>query len=170
MSMWVSQLEIKKSAYISACHLVQTMEDYSANLTEDAEKRLHSLACLSSGKGIPLPSGRWGNAIALAFEINDYVSAKYLIENAEELRLETNRVVSEQGGINPWGMKDEYLYSLLTFEQLTDEMIEDYRKILSGKRVDGLVANFSKQAKAASEVEKMLAITDEDKKILSYNR
>ncbi len=167
MSIELNQLKIKKSAYISAFHLLQSMESYSTNLTKETEKRLNSFAYLSSGKGIPLPSGRWGNAIALALEINDYVSAKYLIENAEELRLETNTVVSELGGINPWGMKDEYLYSLLTFEQLTDEMIEDYRKTLPSERVDRLVANLSKQTKAASEVEKLLAITAEDKKVFS---
>ena len=160
MNIKLLQLKIKKTAYIKACNLVRSMEDYSTNLTEETEKKLGLLAYSSSEKGIPLPSGRYGNAIALAFEINDYVSAKYLIENAEELGLETNTVVSD----NPWGMKDEYLYSLLTFDQLTDEMIEDYRKILSNEMFDRLVANFSKQIKAASEVEKMLVITDEDKK------
>jgi hypothetical protein len=112
-NMKITQLKIRKDAYLNAANLVRFMEDYGMEKEEEARKLLDLFASISDG--LPLPSGRWGNAIALALEINNYVAAEYLINNAEELGLETNTVVSELGFKNPWGLREEYLFSQLTY-------------------------------------------------------
>ena len=110
----LAQLKIRKSAFIDSAELVSHMNTYAYSMNENDRKLVDFLA--EHSEGLPLPSGRWGNAIALALEVNNYIAAEYLIENAERLKLDTNTVVSELGGVNPWSLKDEYLYSQLTFE------------------------------------------------------
>ena len=83
MNYKVLELEKRKNAYIKASSLVEFMRNYSNSLDEDERKKLEILAEVSNG--LPLPSGRWGNAIALALELNDYTSALLLIQKSEEL-------------------------------------------------------------------------------------
>ena len=79
-------MKIRKSAFIKAATLVTYMNKYSYYMDEKDRKNLDVFARIS--EGLPLPSGRWGNAIALALEINNYVAAEYLIDNADRLELE----------------------------------------------------------------------------------
>ncbi len=162
--MQIIQLKLSKRAYMKAVNLVKYMEKYSASLSYEDKEMLDTLASLSDG--MPLPSGRWGNAIALALEINDYVSAKYLIENAEKLNLETNRVVSEFGGKNPWGLKDEFLFSLLTFEPLDDDLINEMKKNCSDEQIQKAIEYDNRQLEAIGSLEKQLSITSEEKKMI----
>ena len=118
--MQLIQLKLSKKSYMDACRLVSVMEKYSYSLLESDEEQLRLYASIS--QGMPLPSGRWGNAIALALETNNYISANYLVEHSKELNLETDKVVSEFGGKNSWGLKDEFLFSLLTHEALDEDI------------------------------------------------
>lgn len=163
-SMQISQLKIRKSAFINATNLVTYMNNYMYNVDEKDIETLDFFAEFS--EGVPLPSGRWGNAIALALEINNYVAAEYLIENADRLKLDTDTVVSELGGKSAWSLKDEYLYSQLTYEgtiipKREGQADDDYQKF-----VNSIVRN-----KLANErLEKRLSITSEDKKILNKQK
>lgn len=164
MSIQLTQLKLNKDAYMKVCHLVSSMEKYSYWLHEDDEKELRVYARLS--QGMPLPSGRWGNAIALALETNDYISANYLIEHAEELDLETDSVVSEIGRKNPRELKDEFLFSLLTFESLDEDKISDMKNVLGTERTEKIIEHNNRQLLAIKWLEEKLSITNEDKKII----
>ena len=153
-NMRIAQLKLRKHAFTMAAELVNVMDEYGYKMNDISGLRLESLAGISGG--MPLPSGRWGNAIALALEINNYVAAEFLIENAEELNLDTNSVASELGGKNVWSLKEEYLYSQLTYEGIDDGLMlckEDYQEM-------------EKQKLANERLEKKLSITEEDKKVL----
>ena len=157
----VSQLEIKKRAFIKAANLVTYMDKYRYYMDKNNRDIIDTFILIS--EGLPLPSGRWGNAIALALEVNNYVAAEYLIDNANRLKLDTNTVVSELGGKNPWSLKDEYLYSQLTYD---DELLEKAK----GQSEDNYkeYVNYITRNKEANErLEKKLSITEDDKKVLS---
>ena len=126
MNYKVLELEKRKNAFIKASSLVEFMRNYSNSLDENERKKLEILAEVSNG--LPLPSGRWGNAIALALELNDYTSALLLIQKSEELKLSTDIVVSEYGFKNPWNLKEEYLFSQLTIsgEPIPKAFFKDY--------------------------------------------
>lgn len=162
--MQIIQLELSKRAYMKAVNLVKAMERYSTSISDKDKDLLGSLASLS--EGMPLPSGRWGNAIALALEINDYVSAEYLIKNAEEFNLEINRVVSELGGKNPWGLKDEFLFSLLTYNSLNADLINEMKKIYSEEEIQESIEYDNRQLEAIQKLEKQLEITSEEKQMI----
>ena len=161
MSIESIQLKLRKNAFLDSCHLVKAMEDYSRNPSEQSEKVLSLYAQIS--KGIPLPSGRWGNAIALALEINDYISAEYLIDHAKELELETNTVVSELGGKNAWPMKDEYLFSQLTYESSEKGILLDF---YSKEEVEQILQKNERQKEAMKRLESKLSVTEEDRKLI----
>ena len=155
----ITQLKNRRSAFIKAATLVTYMNKYSYYMDEKDRKNLDVFARIS--EGLPLPSGRWGNAIALALEINNYVAAEYLIDNADRLELDTNTVVSEFGGKNAWSLKDEYLYSQLTYEEEIMPIREGQTKENYQEYVDSITRN-----KLANErLEEKLSITSEDKKI-----
>lgn len=162
--MQLCQLKLGKKAYMNACHLVSSMEKYSYSLLKNDENQLSAYAYIS--QGVPLPSGRWGNAIALALETNDYISANYLIEHAEELNLRTDSVVSEFGGKNPWGLKDEFLFSLLTHESLGDDLANEMKDILSAAELEKIIEYNNRQSVAIESLEKKLAITSEEKQLI----
>ena len=153
--------KVKKSAFIIAANLVTYMNKYRYFMDEKDRKTIDTFAEIS--EGLPLPSGRWRNAIALALEINNYVAAEYLINNSDRLGLNTNTVVSEFGGNNPWSLKDEYLYSQLTYE----EEILSRRKDQTDKDYQEYVEYISRNKFANNRLENMLLITSEDKKTLN---
>lgn len=115
MNMNIVQLRLKQRAFNMASALTQAMKAYEITNSEDNLKQVTVLAQFANG--MPLPSGRWGNAIALALETGNYLSAEQLIEQSNNLNLETSRVVSELGGNNPWPLEDEFLFSLLIFDE-----------------------------------------------------
>lgn len=159
-SMQIAQLKIRRSAFIKAANLVTYMNNYRYNMDEKDRKTLDVFTQISDG--LPLPSGRWGNAIALALEVNNYVAAEYLIDNSDRLELDTNTVVSELGGKNAWSLKDEYLFSQLTYEEVIMPISEGQTKDNYQEYVDSIIRN-----KFANErLEEKLSITSEDKKIL----
>ena len=107
-----------------------------------------------------MPSGRWGNPIALALEVNNYVAAEYLIENSDRFELDTDNVVSELGGKNPWSLKDEFLYSQLTYDEEILPILDGQTKENYQKYVDSIIRN-----KLANErLKEKLLIPSEDKR------
>ena len=160
-SMQIAQLKIRRNAFLNATNLVTYMNKYSYDMSEKYRNALDLFTEFS--EGLPLPSGRWGNAIALALEINNYVAAEYLIENADRLKLKTDLVVSELGFENPWSLKDEYLFSLLTY----DEEIASKTEQDSDEEYKKYVETILRNKNAKERLEKRLSITSKDKKVLS---
>ena len=157
----IAQLKINRSAFINAAYLVTYMDKYSYYFTDEDKMAFDTYVYFSGG--LPLPSGRWGNAIALALEVNNYVAAEYLIDNADRFELDTNTVASEIGDNCSLSLKDEYLYSQLTYKE---EKIP-IREGQSEEDYQIYVENFIKNKNANERLEKKLSITNEDKKIIN---
>lgn len=163
-NMRIGQLKIRKTSFLRASSLITYMNKYSYYMEEKDREILDIFTEISDG--LPLPSGRWGNAIALALEINNYIAAEYLIENADRLKLEKDFVVSELGGKNSWSLRDEYLFSQLIYEEEIMSKIEQDNE-------DGykMYLEFALRNKAANErLEKRLSMTIEDKKVLNKSK
>ncbi len=155
----LAQMKIRKDAFIKSSLLVSNMNKYGIYRDPKYTGIIDFLLFIE--EGLPLPTGRWGNAIALALEINNYIAAEYLIENAKRLKLNTDYVVSELGGRNKWTLKDEYLYSQLTY----DDDINDMEIGIDFE--SNALAKYIRDNKEANErLEKLLGITDEDKEII----
>lgn len=80
-----------------------------------------------------------------------------MIENADRLNLDTDFVVSEPGGKNVWSLKEEYLYSQLTYEGIDDDNLD---------LCDDEYYQLERQELANERLKRIFSITEEDKEIL----
>ena len=80
-----AQMQMRKKAYRAYAELTEAFSeyDYDVDRKNAAEKIKYCLA-LHDG-GYPLPSGRWGTPLAVALENHQFSSAKYLLNNKDEL-------------------------------------------------------------------------------------
>lgn len=156
----IAQLENSRLAFSNAAKLIHYMEKYSFSLSVNANKHLDYYAKTSAG--LPLPSGKWGNAIALALEFNNYEVAEYLIENAERFNLDTKSVASDFGGKNRCSLKDMYLFSRLSYD---DKLLPNIVG-LSKKDYKKYVEFFSRNREANKRLEDKLVVSEEDKSTL----
>lgn len=64
----------------------------------------------------PLPSGKWGNILALAIELNYYVVAKSILENAclFDCDFENDNIAFDYDGNNGVMLEDVLIFSSLT--------------------------------------------------------
>ena len=133
-------LKIRKTAFMNATNLINYMNKYSYYMKEEDLRAIETFAEFSDG--LPLPSGRWGNAI----------------EHAKELKLQTDYVVSEYGYKNPWTLKDEYLFSQLT----NDDTVRDKLECQSFEEYNLYLQSVFRNKAANQRLEEKLCITQED--------
>ena len=125
------------------------MTNYQNDKSEK-NKNILDLA-IEYSSGMPLPSGRWGNSLAVALEMRLYDGAKYIIENAEKFDIDLNRVSSDLGGDNPWSAEDVYKLSILKFD--FNMILEDDEVY---KDLPSLIERENQNKVAAVEVGRML--------------
>lgn len=156
------QLKIKKRAFLDAVSLTSAMAKYEVSQSDENLKQIESLVTFTNG--MPLPSGRWGNATALALDTNHYVCAKYLIDNAKVLNLATDRVSSDLGWSNAWSLEDEYLFSLITYdeEELTSSIFSLIDRFPGNKNEYLMFLNTTKEA--VKYIENRLNVSEKVKK------
>lgn len=122
-------MEQNKTVYSFFSDLCRALKEFSYN--EDAKTTEQLMIITRSVKvGMPLPSGRWGNALAVALEMQYYQGALLMIKNAEELEIDLEFVSSEYGGKNVWNAQQTYEISQLGFEKTkiadNDEFYKEY--------------------------------------------
>ena len=151
------ELLIKSNACLNSAFLTFYMSQYSHSMDECDRKGIDLYA--KGDQTVALPIARWGNAIALALEINDYVVAEYLIENAERLELRTDFVASEFGYKNCMSLKEEYLYSQNTYKE--EPMSKD--DYANKKEYQEYIDEFMRNKEANKRLEEKLNVTSKDK-------
>ena len=111
-----AQMQMRKKAYRAYAELTEAFSEYDYDVDRKiaAEKITYCLA-LHDG-GYPLPSGRWGTPLAVALENHQFSSAKYLLNNKEELNIDVNSVSSNLGGEDPIGLADELAFALSYYD------------------------------------------------------
>ena len=88
------------------------------------------------------------------------------MDNSDRFNLDTDTVVSDLGGENPWRLSEEYLFSQLTYDEEIMPISEGQTEDNYQEYVDSIIRN-----KLANErLEKKLSITSKDKKLLSKLR
>lgn len=113
----MNELNIKynRSAYSRFASLYHALEKYA--LYENNESK-EELVCLINAISapMPLPSGRIGNSLAVALEMNIYKGALFIIQNADELGVDMECVSSEFGGKNVADAQQTFEISKIGFE------------------------------------------------------
>lgn len=118
-------MERNRSAYNNFWSLCVALNDFALNENPDTTEQLKSIIEMSNivNNGMPLPSGRYGTALAVALEMQLYKGALFMIKNANELGIDLDSVSSEYGGKNVWSAQQTFEISQLGFEKtkVTDD-------------------------------------------------
>ena len=151
-----------KRKYLEAVYLTRALEKYEYHLSEGSAI-LKALIAAYNDNTLPLPSGRVGNAIALALELNDYYAAKKILLNAREYQLNTKEISFDIDG-KPLNIKDVYLSSLATFKDETREK--------SALETEGQYNLFMERVKRTNSANKYLneMLCNNDKKLTKVKR
>lgn len=88
------------------------------------EEKTGLFTCFFNNKAIPLPSGDYGNVLALALQQNYYVIARHLIDNCVSYGLDFEKCAFSSDGQRVFSLQEEFLYSLEYFED--EKIVEDY--------------------------------------------
>ena len=118
----IKELRRKKRAFIELASVIDDMKKYGYKEIDEKEF-LSSIQFYD--KLYPLPSGNWGNILAVALELNYYIAAKCILDNNEELALDLNIIAYGDDGI--YSLLDEYNKSLLT--KMNNKDYENINKI-----------------------------------------
>lgn len=133
MSIGTAYLEISRDAYRNFSVLCHELNDYAY---DGDEEKLNTLLKVIN-VGMPLPSGRYGNSLAVALEMQLYVGALFIIKHADELGIDLKSISSERGGKDPWNAFQVFELSQLGFSKdkvsYDDEYYKDYPQIIESK-------------------------------------
>lgn len=137
--MFILKYKQSRSAYVDFANLYSAIEKYENN-PNDQSTDLLKLYIMVCSNGMPLPSGRWGNQLAVALEMQKYIAALYMIENAEELGIDLEYVSSIFGGKDVWNVSQVFELSKQSFEftkiDLKDDDYRDYLHIAKQKNAN----------------------------------
>lgn len=120
-------IEEKRQAYNLFADLVNSLKNFSTLESDRTTEALLHIAKSIQTK-MPLPSGRWGNALAVALEMQLYKGALVLLENAEALQMSPESVSSEYDGKNVWDAKQTLEFSERYFDKMKLEKDDAYYK------------------------------------------
>ena len=112
MNLKIHILEKQRRAYSHFSALCNALNDFSQDENEKTTKNLKGIVKAFEG-GMPLPSGRYGNSLAVALEMQQYQCADFMIKNAQELGIDLESVSSEYGGKNVWNAERTFEFSQL---------------------------------------------------------
>jgi len=122
MEMNILAMEKSREAYSHFSVLWCALNDFSLNENDKAAEQLKTIIKSING-GMPLPSGRYGNSLAVALEMQLYQGALFIIKNADDLGINLEAISSEYGGGNVWNAQQTFEVSQLGFEmtKITDD-------------------------------------------------
>lgn len=136
MNMNIIAMEQSRTAYSYFSTLCGALNDFSFNRNDKTTAQLKAIT-KSIKVGMPLPSGRYGNSLAVALEMQLYQGALFMIENADDLEIDLESVSSEYGGKNVWDAQQTFELSQLGFEKTkiadNDEFYKNYPWLIQFK-------------------------------------
>ena len=120
-----------KEAFLAFVNLVSIMEKYDFCATSDNLEEL-LLTVKMDRYSYPLPSGNYGNALAVAIELQLYPSALTIIENSEALGIDLNNVLVTKENTSAQTL---FNYSLTHFNMtITPEQEQDLSSLPNALR------------------------------------
>ena len=121
------QMEQMRTMYSRFAVWNNTLTEYE--YSGDVEK-LKAMLKVQVNNVFPLPSGRFGNVLAVALEMQHYKGALFIIQNAKDLGIDLHSVSSEYGGREVWNAKQTFEFSkeYFDFEKIDVEKDEFYKR------------------------------------------
>lgn len=123
----VIAMEQSRTAYSLFSTLCNALNDFSFNKNDKTTEELKAII-KSINVGMPLPSGRYGNSLAVALEMQFYQGALFMIKNANDLEINLESVSSEYDGRNVWDARQTFELSQLGFETTKIADDDDFYK------------------------------------------
>lgn len=117
MKMTAIAMEKSRTAYRYFSTLCGALNDFSLNKNYKTTEELKAII-KTIDIGMPLPSGRYGNSLAVALEMQFYQGALFIIENADDLEIDLESVSSEYGGRNVFDTRQTFELSQLGFKKI----------------------------------------------------
>ena len=128
-------IEKRKELFEDLAHVVIALENYEKEQTEKNKLKL-DLYLLTKDTML-LPSGKWGNLLALALEMHKFKSANYILENREKFQISLDYIAFEldkKGAVIHF--EDELDFAVSYYNLEGDfKMVEEIEKLLSYKRL-----------------------------------
>ena len=128
-------IEKRKELFEDLAHVVTALENYEKEQTEKNKLKL-DLYLLTKDTML-LPSGKWGNLLALALEMHKFKSANYILENREKFQISLDYIAFEldkKGAVIHF--EDELDFAVSYYNLEGDfKMVEEIEKLLSYKRL-----------------------------------
>ena len=144
-------IERKRRAYSNFSTVCRVLNDFSLNENAETTTQLKNVIKCING-GMPLPSGRYGNPLAVALEMQYYTGALFIIKNAVDLEIDLESVSSEYDGRNVWNAEQTFELSQMGFENTKlasdDEAYKDFPM---------LIQSHNNNIDAAAEISDILA-------------
>lgn len=136
---------------------VQNVDDFiflmNAVNNLELKKSLKSI-CMVSSINMPLPSGRYGNALGVLLEMHKYEVALDILNDPESYGLNLKRVSYIDDDV--WNAEETFNFSLLSFEEyaIRKGPITRLREVYSSDEVDELKNKEIANATAAEQIAK----------------
>ena len=140
-----AQMKMRKEAYRAYAELTEAFSEYDYNVDRKiAVEKIKYCLALHDG-GYPLPSGRWGTPLAVALENHQFSSAKYLLDNKDELNIDVNSVSSNLGGEDPIGFADELAFALSYYDLESEKRALESIGELNPSQYEANFRNFNEE-------------------------
>jgi len=87
---------------------------FNCNLDEKSAEELSNYLVVVDK--LPLPSGRWGNALGVAIEMELFPAALFIMQNAEKLGINLDIVSTTIEGEEPLSLSELFLSTFVKFD------------------------------------------------------
>lgn len=158
--MFISMM-FKRDSYMRLGTVHPLLTAYNSNPSKENEEKLNEFFLTSGKKGIPLPSGRFGNELGYCLEMQLYNSALYILKNNEKINVELDSVSSQYGGKDIWNAYDCFLFSKTYLSDMLElsesDIIKKYPEIR-----EQLLGNLEAMDELEVSLEKMFSKTKND--------
>ncbi len=105
----VEEFKTKRDAYIASAAAIGYIEQYEEGNLSDEEFFL-KIGMFAIGI-YALPSGRYGNLLALALETNNFISADFICENYDVLNLDKVDIITNIDNNKKWTLAEEIAFA-----------------------------------------------------------
>lgn len=130
----VTNMQQNRNAFAYFSMLCNAIKNFSSNKNEKTIEELKGILTCINGNNMPLPSGRYGNSLAVALEMQYYQGALFIIQHAEELGIDLSAVSFDSNGKDVWDAQQVFELSQLGFNTSKiasdDDFYKDYPEVI----------------------------------------
>lgn len=142
-----------RAAYTYFAFLFQALENFSVDENLETTKKLRDTIKVieTSQTKMPLPSGMYGNSLAVALEMQLYPAALFIIKNADELKVDLKQVSYDNDTIydvnNVFGMSQLGFKSYGNYTQNLNYIKYEMDKVNAALEISELLKQLKEKTK-----------------------